>query len=292
MQDLQFLIDHRDSYIKGKTWDGAYEFATLASVLRREVGAIEFSKRVVGLDRLGTLMEFEESLKLFERGGVSPASPFTDYEKLWGEPLNHTRKLFEFYAASGINLNGKNAVEIAKESDHSQHNPDILIGDGYSIMGIACKVVSGLNIQTVIENIEKASLQVKVSKASKGVALLDVRNRIDNELLITKTGVDSYRTFKCTRHAEEVIQGELATLADQVLDATSPQWRQDRYEETSCKAFILHAHSCAILETGHGPVPTCVGKARIVPIIDGQDPELDDALELGGWIGNGIQISV
>lgn len=287
LDDFLFLMDHHDSYVKGLTWDGAYDFEKLRVKLRREVGAIEVAKRIVGLGNLGVLGEYQESLTMLRDGGVSQVSPFDDYENHWGERLNRTRKLFEFYVASGVRLSGGKVTSIAPGADDSQRNPDVLIED-FPLSGVACKVVSGKHIQTLIENIEKGSHQVAVSAADMGIVLLDVRNRIDTELLFPQTDATTYRTFRYAAHAEAVVQKLLGDLADEVLEATSAEWRQQRYEQTNCKAFGLIAQSCAVIETDAGPVPTLVGKGRIIPIVDGCDPELDDALRLARWVGDTV----
>jgi hypothetical protein len=287
LDDFLFLIDHHDSYVAGLSWDDAYDFEKMRVKLRREVGALEVAKRIVGLSNCRELAKYGECLELLREGGVSQASLFQDYDQQWGEPLNQTRKIFEFYVSSGIRLNGHQKATVAGKADNTQQNPDVLV-DNYSIEGVACKVVSGQNLQTLIENIEKGSSQVEKSVANKGLVALDVRHRIDTELLFPLTGETTYRTFRYAPHAEALVQKLLGDIADEVLNATTPEWRQARFQETNCKAFILIAQSCAVIETEHGPVPTLVGKGRVIPIVDGQDPELDDALEIARWIGDSV----
>ena len=289
LDDFLFLIGHNDSYIKGLTWDDAYDFENLRVKLRREVGAIEVAKRIVGLANFGELGEYRECLELLREGGVSQASPFHDYDQQWGEPLNQTRKLFEFYVASGIRLNGQHRAVVAGKADTTQLNPDVFVAT-HSLQGIACKVVSGKSLQTLIENIEKGSSQIAKSAAAKGVVVLDVRHRVDTELMFPIIGETTYRTFLHAEHAEALVQKILGEVADEVLNATTYQWRQDRFQEANCKAFILIAQSCAVMETDYGPVPTLVGKGRVIPIVNGQDPELDDALELSNWVGDTVPI--
>lgn len=291
LDDFLFLIDHHDSYIKQLAWNDAYDFENMRVKLRREVGAIEVAKRIVGLADCGELADYRECLELLRGGGVSQASPFLDYDQQWGEPLNQTRKLFEFYVASGIRLNGNQRAVVAGKADDSQQNPDVFIA-AHSLQGIACKVVSGKSLQTLIENIEKGSSQIAKSAAAKGVVVIDVRHRVDSELMFPIIGKTTYRTFLNSEHAEALVQKVLGDVADDVLNATSPQWRQDRYLETKCKAFVLIAQSCAVIETEHGPVPTLVGKGRVIPIVDGQDPELNDVLEISKWIGDSVAVQL
>lgn len=290
LDDFIFLIDHHDSYIKQLAWDEAYDFENMRVKLRREVGAIEVARRIVGLADCGELADYRECLELLREGGVSQASPFLDYDQQWGEPLNQTRKLFEFYVASGIRLNGNQRAVVAGKADDSQQNPDVFVA-AHSLQGIACKVVSGKSLQTLIENIEKGSSQIAKSAATRGVVVIDVRHRVDAELMFPIVGKTTYRTFLHSAHAEALVQKVLSDVADDVLNETSPQWRHDRFLETKCKAFILIAQSCAVIETEHGPVPTLVGKGRVIPIVDGKDPELDDALEISKWIGDTVLVT-
>ena len=152
-----------------------------------------------------------------------PSQSVLDYDQSWGKPLDHTRKIFEFYVASGVRINGGLPVEVASGADSSQANPDVKINGGFPIKGVACKVVSGQNIQTIIENIEKGSSQVEKSSCTKGIVALDVRHRIDTELLFPQTDQSTFRTFKHANFAEAVVQKLLGEIADEILNATSKE---------------------------------------------------------------------
>ena len=54
---------------------------------------------------------------------------------------------------------------------------------------------------------------------------------------------------------------------------------------------MLIAQSCAVIEDDEGPIPSLVGKGRIIPIVDGQGPELEDDLILSRWIGDTVTLT-
>lgn len=287
--DLNFLIEHHESYLYDKSWDETYTDDNFRETLRREVGTIEVAKRVVFLDRLGELSRFKESLELLRLAGVSQAAKLSDYDIAWGIPADQTRLLFEFYTASGIRLLGGRPVEIAGKNN--PENPDVLIGQ-FPIESVTCKVSTGNHLQSLIDNITKGSDQIGKSSAKSGLVIVDIRHRVDDELLFAKIEEGKYRTFLHPYFAQKAIADVLHEVADEILNATTEEERQEWYVASKCKAFVLTAHSCSIVETREGPVPTNTGQAITVPYVAYGDSEIADALTLSQWIGGHVEVDL
>ena len=283
--DLEAIEHHYQALLEGKTYDEAYDFESLRIGFRRRFGALEVLKRIVALDQSARLSDFSEALQHFRDGGVSLASPFTDYPSLNQEAQSHTRLLYEFYIASSLALNGSLTVEIAGTKDTSQGNPDVLIKD-FPIEGIACKVVACKSDVTLLDRLMEGAEQVERSQCSAGIVALDIRQCVDQEILMPKIE-EGYRTFRFEHDA--IIETDLIirNVGERIQAAIPDDYRHIYAERTKRAAFLLTAQGFAIIETETEKVPLTINRSHVIELLaesDAQYFDIEPELRLANWI--------
>lgn len=280
--DIQLLEEHHQLFENGSTYGELLSKSGFRADLRRQAGAIEVFKRIVSLSRVGRLQDFVGSLKHFVTAGVSLASPFTDYEDLDETAKNRTRLLFEFYVASGIALNSGLAVSVAGSKDVSQKNPDVRV-EGHPIQGIACKVISCSNDVTMNDRLMEGARQVCESECPTGLVAFDVRQCIDQDLLMPKVE-DGYRTFKQASMAEQAVAAAIGEIGERIIGSMTEDQMNGYLEKTKSMCFIIAAQAVAIVETADGKVPTNVNVSRVFQLPFQVAYDATNELDLASWL--------
>ncbi len=280
--DTELLKEHHAAFERGANFGELIEDPNFVSKLRRQVGAIEVLLRVVELEKQGKLAEFKGSLAHFKDAGVSLASPFEDYEILQDSAKNHTRLLYEFYVASGITLNSGLGVVVAGTKDTSQNNPDVLV-PMHSVQGIACKVIACRNGATMVERLMDGANQIKKSTCAAGVVALDVRQCVDQDLLIPEIE-GGYRTFTSAEVAQEAVKQIVGEIGEKILNALPEDYYGLYISLTESPCFIVTAQALAIVETNLGKIPTNINVAKVFCIATEPEHKATAELALANWI--------
>ncbi len=280
--DLQLLERHNQLFEDGGTYGELLPNPTFRADLRRQAGAIEVFKRIVALASAGRLNEFEGSLRHFIDAGVSLASPLNDYESLDETGKNHTRLLFEFYVASGITLNSGLTASVAGAKDSTQKNPDVRV-EGHPIQGIACKVISCKSDVTMNDRLMEGARQVSESECPTGLVAFDVRQCVDQDLLMPEVE-HGYRTFKQAEMAKQAVEEAVGEIGERIIQSMTEDQMNGYLEKTRSMCFIIAAQAVAIVEMEDGKVPSNVNVSRVfqLPFRIAYDPK--NELALAHWL--------
>jgi hypothetical protein len=130
-------------------------------LFRRAGGLIEFMKLFLRAHTLGRGRPFVPHLELLNKGHISQSEPVLAHLAP-PDVYDASNKLFElFFGLLCVPLSTD--VELDHPTASKGNNPDILSTIDGRRWGFACKVLSGLSVITMFENIEKGVDQIEKS---------------------------------------------------------------------------------------------------------------------------------
>jgi hypothetical protein len=132
-----------------------------------------------------------------------------------GRPLDQAgRKLFELFVAL-LAMRFSDSVELEHPVHGADGNPDVVVGFEDRRWGIACKVPTSANPESLVQNLEKAVDQVVQAGVDAGLPLFNLKNVIPPEAYWERDSSDpSGRGFVLIENPAELPRRAISDVND------------------------------------------------------------------------------
>jgi hypothetical protein len=139
--------------------------------------------------------------------------------------------------------------------------PDVRLNDKEIIWNIPCKMVYSHNNQTLGDRIEDGITQIFNFDCTYGIVAVGITNRIEhsNLLPVIYDSENMYGSFLTTDIASQVLQNELSSTFQNVIELASTRFNQGR-ENIGFRGILLVAHAICGVEN----VPTLLSQTGLI----------------------------